>query len=276
MKVLKNSSLALLVWLQAASAQTLNPVSCSFIEAFNDKNDSTFLENFVFMNHNRELCSEGIDCEGPISKRTLPVSLTLGQYLPGDREVIDIALSSVSNIRAWLSKITDLDVQLVDRNSIPKLGTGFVRVEIVDNENATKILESKTHHAKDLFERFLGSDQIQCVGLNGDWSGAGLEYSEVWIKSSQSHEDISECLTEEIYHAFGVRSDPIGLASLYSDPQWVPEQTGSPNYAYPPSRDVWIMRLLYDPLIPNGADSKTSRRIANEIIRRDCQLGDDS
>lgn len=275
MKLLNSSSLALLIWLQTASAQTLNSVSCNFIEAFDDRNNTTFLENFVFMNHNRELCRDGINCEGPISKRTLPVSLTLGQFMPDDREVIDIAVASVSNIQGWFSKITNLDVQLVDRFSVPQFGNGFIRVELVDQTNAAAILESKTLEAKGLFESFLGSERIQCIGLNGDWVDAGLEYSEVWVKTDQNHDEIAKCLTEEIYHAFGARSDPIGLASLYSDPTWVPKQADLPNFAYPPPRDVWIMRLLYDPSIPNGADPETSRRIANDIIRRDCGLEDE-
>ncbi len=264
------TSVTFLICCQAVAAQTIEQSGCDFIEKFNEQNETSFVENFVFMSHNRELCDDGTNCWEAISKRTLPVSITLGQNLPSDPNLIEISVLNLGTLQVWLSEISNLEVELVSRNSQPKFGSGFIRVEIFDEENQDAILRQKTLQAKDYLENFLERDELKCIGFNGDWENGGFEYSEVWIKSDQSYEKISECLTEEVYNAFGVRSDPIGLASLYSDPRWLPEQSGTPNYTLLPIRDVWIMRLLYDELIENGDNHSVSTQKAERILARDC------
>lgn len=270
MKFLRNSTLALLIVGQSLSAQTLDRAACDFIEAFDLKNDTTFVENFLFMNHNAEGCIGGTNCYRPISKRTLPVSMTLGEFLPSDPKALEISLLSLANMSVWFSSIANLEVQLVDRTSVPELGAGFIRVEVVDEDNALKILGTKFSRAQNEFRKFIENDQVKCLAVKGDWANHGIEYAEAWIKTDQSYNDLSQCLTEEVYHTFGVISDPIGLASLYSDPTWLPEQPGAPDFTYPANRDVLIMKVLYDDLIKNGDEIETSRRKVEEIIQRDC------
>ncbi len=270
MNISRCAIVILLVYSHSLSAQTLDESGCAFIEAFNLNNETSFTENFVFMNHNAEECIGGTNCYRPIRKRTQPVSLTIGAFLPSDPRVVEVAFLSIGNIRNWFSYLSGLEVELVNVNATPQLGAGFIRVEIVDDLNALKILETKTSQAKSEFSDFILDDRVKCLALNGDWANAGLEYSEVWIKADQPYGDISQCLTEEIYHTFGTISDPIGLLSLYSDPEFLPEQTGEPNFIYPPNRDVLIMQVLYDEMIINGDDIETTERKVEAIIQRDC------
>jgi hypothetical protein len=255
---------------QCVSAQTLDDYDCQYIDAFNEVSETSFLENFLFMNHNSEWCAEGINCYRSIRKRTLPVSLTVGKYLPSDREVINVALTSLGNTREWFSEMSGLEATIVSRHLNPQWNTGFIRVEIVDDSNAEDILASKFSMAKVEFKKYIEDERVKCLAWNGDWLKAGLEYSEVWIKADQSLNDISQCITEEVYHTFGVVSDPIGLASLYSDPRFLPKQTGAPNYTLPAHRDLLMMKVLYDDLIQNGDDVDASREHVESIILRDC------
>ena len=259
-----------MVFGQYDSAQTLDDYDCRYIEAFNEVSETSFLENFLFMNHNSEWCAEGINCHRSIRKRTLPVSLAMGAFLPTDDRVLEVAVSSIENTRVWFSEISGLDVSPVGRHSVPRWNTGFVRVEIVDASNAQDILASKSSIAKVEFKKYIEDEHVKCLAWNGDWHKAGLEYSEVWIKADQSLNDISQCITEEVYHTFGVVSDPIGLASLYSDPRFLPKQIGAPNYTLPAHRDLLMMKVLYDDLIQNGDDVDASRENVESIIQRDC------
>jgi len=258
------------MYYQSVGAQTLESAACEFIEEFDKENETTFVENFLFMTHNREVCDSGTNCQGPISKRTLPVSITMGTHLPSDPNINEIAGISLGSLQIWLSAISGLSVELVSRHSTPQMGAGFIRVEIFDEDNSRAILDQKKFQSRDLLERFLISPKLECIGFNGDWENGGLEYSEVWIKADQSYEQISECLTEEVYGTFGVRSDPIGLASLYSDKRWLQEQPDTEVATLLSMRDVWIMRLLYNDLIENGDDKATSVSKIDQIISRDC------
>ncbi|MBB5514958.1 hypothetical protein FHS89_000964 [Rubricella aquisinus] len=255
-----------------AGDQRLTAEDCSFIERYDRLNDYTFASDFAFMVHHAEHVEHNIYLEQPLQKRLLDIEISL---VPGSNlEQVDALNIGIRDFYLITRSFTPINITVRDFGDANLEYGGVLAVFLIDGRNIASFSNYFLSQGWDSTERYM-----KRIVRPGSTCGLTIwpfdkssEVTDMFVNAEDFNtpKAIASCMREEAFNSMGLRADPQGDASIFSDPLWRGEPSeieGDFGYGY---RDELMLKMLYRPEFENGQSYAETQEDVAGIIRAEC------
>lgn len=231
-----------------------------------------YIELFVDAVHSRELClSSRGECDVPLQKWQEDYYLSVkGETSFLSQDVANAAKAAVNQVTHDIEVATGIALK-VERTLE---ASNFISLVYVnedeyrsDPESYIKARISRAswplrENSRRAFERFL-VDKVECFALSPRFNDGRIRFAQIWIKIDIAPENMSRCVAEEFFNAFGFGDgEGLGHDTIFSWPlSW--HENGKLRLGYSPLHLAFLRRLYRPDLLANQTVQQTRERLGD-------------
>ncbi|MDX8352015.1 hypothetical protein [Cognatiyoonia sp. IB215182] len=257
--------------LAQTSLNALTRSDCEFIETYDRENETyTFASDFAHMAHNVEVSASGCrDCRSPLRKRQLDIEMSL---VPAENMQYDAFLHAVTQVRLFIEGNTELSASVRPLQEPNLMNGGTIVFVFVDSNNRESLLDAfPDRPILSSVINTVTNPNVPCLLGLFEWTDAS-EPAFVFINAEfdNTPEKTASCVRQEAFNALGLRGDPQGDASLFSDEKWLGEVWPAPAFFAFGQRDELMIRLFYRSEFQPDQRYEETRAEITQIIASEC------